>query len=52
MKKFNKGLIIGPSGIGNAHIREYKNYGIKNIGILRKNFIKKKLKVFKNFQRN
>ena len=43
MKKFNKGLIIGPSGIGSAHIREYKNYGIKNIGILRKNFSKNKI---------
>ncbi len=51
MKKFNKGLIIGPSGIGNAHIREYKNYGIKNIGILRKNFNKNKIDNSPNIQK-
>ena len=42
MKKFNKALLIGPSGIGLAHLREFKKYGIKSIGILRKNFIKNK----------
>ena len=39
MKKFNKALLIGPSGIGLAHLREFKKYGIKSIGILRKNMI-------------
>ena len=31
MKKFKKGLIIGPDGIGQAHIREFINYGINEI---------------------
>jgi hypothetical protein len=43
MKKFKKGLIIGPSGIGEAHLREFLKYGIRNIGIIRKNLNKNKL---------
>ena len=42
MKKFKKGLIIGPDGIGQAHIREFINYGINEISILRKNIFKNK----------
>ena len=42
MKKFKKGLIIGPSGIGEAHLREFVKYGIRNIGIIRKNSNKNK----------
>ena len=43
--KFNKlkrGLIIGPSGIGQAHFRQYYKNGIREIGVLGKNFNKKR----------
>ncbi len=43
MKKFEKGLIIGPSGIGEAHLREFIKYGTKNIGIIRKDSNKNQL---------
>ena len=35
-------IINWPFRIGLAHLREFKKYGIKSIGILRKNFIKNK----------
>ena len=41
--KFKRGLIVGPSGIGRAHIRQYYKNGIREIGILGKNFNKKRL---------
>ena len=40
--KFKRGLIIGPSGIGSAHFRQYYKNGIREIGILGKNFNKKR----------
>ena len=47
MKKFKRGLIIGPDGIGQAHIREYINYGIDEISIIRKNIFKNKKMITK-----
>ena len=41
--KFKRGLIVGPSGIGRAHFRQYYKNGIREIGILGKNFNKKRL---------
>ena len=34
--KFKKGLIIGPSGIGAVHFREFLNNGFKEIGFIGK----------------
>ena len=42
MKKLN-GVVIGPSGIGSAHVRELINYGFKNIGLLGRKFRKEKM---------
>ena len=41
MKKLN-GVVIGPSGIGSAHVRELINYGFKNIGLLGRKFRKER----------
>ena len=38
--KKNTGVIIGPSGIGRAHLRELVNFGFKNIGLVGKKFKK------------
>ena len=38
-RKLN-GVIIGPSGIGRAHLRELVNFGFKNIGLIGKKFKK------------
>ena len=35
-------VVIGPSGIGRAHIRELINYGFQNIYILKKRFRKER----------
>ena len=40
--KFKRGLIVGPSGIGQAHFRQYYKNGIREIGVLGKNFNKKR----------
>ena len=40
---FNRALVIGPSGIGNAHIRQYAKNKISKIAILGKSFKKKGL---------
>ncbi len=42
-KIFNKGLIIGPSGIGRVHLREFIRNGIKEIGFIGKSKVKKRL---------
>ena len=45
MKKkniYNKGLIIGPSGIGAVHLREFIKYGIKEIAFIGKSNSKKR----------
>ncbi len=34
------GVIVGPSGIGRAHLRELINFGFKNIGLVGKKFKK------------
>ena len=39
---FNRALVIGPSGIGNAHIRQYVKNKISKIAILGKSFKKKR----------
>ena len=39
---FNRALVIGPSGIGNAHIRQYAKKKISKIAILGKSFKKKR----------
>ena len=39
---FNRALVIGPSGIGNAHVRQYAKNKIRKIAILGKNFKKKR----------
>ena len=44
---FNRALVIGPSGIGNAHIRQYAKNKINKIAILGKSF---KTKGFFNYQ--
>ena len=41
--KFKRGLIIGPSGIGRAHFRQYYKNGINEIGVLGKTYNKKRL---------
>ena len=41
-KKLN-GAIIGPSGIGRAHLRELINFGFKNIGLVGKKFKKNRI---------
>ncbi|WP_440677293.1 Gfo/Idh/MocA family oxidoreductase [Candidatus Pelagibacter sp. HIMB1587] len=46
MKKLN-GVVIGPSGIGNIHIRELIRYGFNNIGIIGKKFKKNRLNLLK-----
>ena len=40
---FNRALVIGPSGIGNAHIRQYAKNKISKIAILGKSFKKKRI---------
>lgn len=42
-KNFKAGIIIGPSGIGQAHIREFIKYGISNIGLLGRKFKKNRV---------
>ncbi len=50
--KFLRGFIIGPSGIGHVHLREFIINGINNIGILGKKFNKKReiYLIIKNFK--
>jgi len=40
---FNRALVIGPSGIGNAHIRQYAKNKINKIAILGKSFKTKRI---------
>ena len=40
---FNRALVIGPSGIGNAHIRQYAKNKISKIAILGKSFKTKRI---------
>ena len=54
--KIKTGLIVGSSGIGQVHLREFNDFGIKKIGLYGKRFDKdriKKIKIkdlnFKNF---
>lgn len=46
-KKLNTAVIIGPSGIGAAYLRELINFGIKNIGVLGKKYKRNRLKNIK-----
>lgn len=50
--KFLRGVIVGPSGIGNVHLREFIRNGFNNIGILGKKFNKKReiYLIVKNFK--
>ena len=41
--KFKRGLIIGPSGIGKVHIRQFLKNGICDLAILGKNKNKKRI---------
>jgi hypothetical protein len=45
MNKYKKGLIIGPNGIGEAHIREFLKYGINNFAILGKSTKKRIIQI-------
>jgi len=40
---FKRGLVIGPSGIGRVHLRQFYKNKIKYIGVLGKSFKKKRL---------
>ena len=42
-KKFIKALVIGPSGIGSVHIREFLRYGITDLAFIGKSNKKKKI---------
>ena len=42
-KYFKLGIIIGPSGIGQVHIREFIKYGIRKIGLLGRTFKKNRV---------
>ena len=44
---FNRALVIGPSGIGNAHIRQYAKNKINKIAILGKSFKTKRILNFR-----
>ena len=53
--KFKKGLIIGPSGIGAVHFREFLNNGFEEIGFIGKSKSKNRsfivnLKKFQNIK--
>ena len=51
MKKRNKiisAAIIGPSGIGKAHLRELIKFGFRKIGVVGKSFKKKRIERLKN----
>lgn len=52
MLKKLTGVIIGPSGIGQAHLRELINFGFKNIGLVGKKFKKKRLSGLKKEKKN
>ena len=52
MSKKLKGVVIGPSGIGKAHIRELIHYGFKNICLIGKKFRKKRLDILEKEHRN
>ena len=41
------GVVIGPSGIGKAHIRELIHFGFRNICLVGRSFKKDRLKFFK-----
>ncbi len=47
MPKKLTGVVIGPSGIGKAHIRELIHFGFRNICLVGKNFEKDRLNLFK-----
>lgn len=51
-KRLNTAVIIGPSGIGIAHLRELIKYGIKNIGLLGKKFKKDRINIFERKNKN
>ena len=46
------GVVIGPSGIGKAHIRELVNYGFQNICLLGKKYRKDRLYLLKKEYNN
>lgn len=52
MKKYKKnrfktGLVVGTQGIGQAHVREFTNFGINKIGLFGKKFDKNRIKKLK-----
>jgi hypothetical protein len=51
LKKFT-GVVIGPSGIGKAHLRELINFGFKNIGLFGKKFKKNRISFLKKENKN
>lgn len=51
-KKLNTAVVIGPSGIGAAHLRELIYFGIKNIGVLGKKYRKNRLEIVKEKNKN
>lgn len=51
-KIFDSAVVIGPSGIGKAHLRELINFGIKKISVLGKKYKKDRLKIEKKKYKN
>ena len=47
MPKKLTGVVIGPSGIGKAHIRELIRFGFRNICLVGRNFKQDRLNLFK-----
>lgn len=44
-KRLNSAAIIGPSGIGSAHLRELIKFGVKNIGLVGSKFKKDRVSI-------
>ena len=49
-KKIKTGLIIGPSGIGKVHVREFLNYGMVKVGLFGRIYKKNRIEKL-NFDR-
>lgn len=57
MKKYKKnhfktGLVVGTQGIGQAHVREFTNFGFNKIGLFGKKFDKNRVKKLKIEKKN
>jgi hypothetical protein len=51
-KRLNTAAIIGPSGVGVAHLRELIKFGIKNIGLVGKKFRKDRVNILAKKNKN